>query len=84
VPTVSGLVAVRSTPISIALIVKNWTGLAGFDAAYFAGHSLRRGAISSGVAQGVHIARLKQFSAPLRSKASRNMSNSMSCGTITR
>jgi integrase len=47
---------------SIALIVKNWTGLAGFDAAGFAGHSLRRGAISSGVAEGVHIARLKQFS----------------------
>jgi integrase len=47
---------------SIALIVKNWTGLAGFDAAGFAGHSLRRGAISTGVAQGVHIARLKQFS----------------------
>jgi integrase len=47
---------------SIVLIVKNWTGLAGFDAVTFAGHSLRRGAISSGVAQGVHIARLKQFS----------------------
>jgi integrase len=47
---------------SIALIVKHWIGLAGFDAAAFAGHSLRRGAISSGVAQGVHIARLKQFS----------------------
>ena len=51
-----------SNPIntnSIALIVKKWTGL---DGAAFAGHSLRRGAISSGVAQGVHIARLKQFS----------------------
>jgi integrase len=47
---------------AIALIVKHWTGLAGFDRAAFAGHSLRRGAISSGVAQGVHIARLKQFS----------------------
>ena len=47
---------------SIALIVKKWTGEAGLDAATFAGHSLRRGAISSGVAQGVHIARLKQFS----------------------
>jgi site-specific recombinase XerD len=47
---------------SIALIVKHCTGLAGFDAAAFAGHSLRRGAISSGVAEGVHIARLKQFS----------------------
>jgi site-specific recombinase XerD len=47
---------------SIALIVKNWIGLAGFDATAFAGHSLRRGAISSGVAAGVHIARLKQFS----------------------
>jgi hypothetical protein len=47
---------------SIALIVKNWTGLVGLDATAFAGHSLRRGAISSGVAQGVHIARLKQFS----------------------
>jgi hypothetical protein len=32
------------------------------DGAAFAGHSLRRGAISSGVAQGVHIPRLKQFS----------------------
>ena len=56
---------VGTSPIdtdSIALIIKNWTGLAGFDAAAFAGHSLRRGAISSGVAQGVHIARLKQFS----------------------
>jgi hypothetical protein len=37
---------------SIALIIKKWTGLAGFDPAAFAGHSLRRGAISSGVAQG--------------------------------
>jgi hypothetical protein len=44
------------------LIVKKWTGEAGLDGAAFAGHSLRRGAISSGVAQGVHIARLKQFS----------------------
>jgi site-specific recombinase XerD len=47
---------------SIALIIKRWTSCAGFDGADFAGHSLRRGAISSGVAQGVHIARLKQFS----------------------
>ena len=46
----------------VALVVKKWTGLAGLDGAAFAGHSLRRGAISSGVAQGVHIARLKQFS----------------------
>jgi integrase len=47
---------------SIALVIKKWTGLAGLNGASFAGHSLRRGAISSGVAQGVHIARLKQFS----------------------
>ncbi len=47
---------------SIALVVKKWTEIAGLDGAAFAGHSLRRGAISSGVAQGVHIARLKQFS----------------------
>jgi integrase len=47
---------------SIALVVKKWTASAGLDGAAFAGHSLRRGAISSGVAQGVHIARLKQFS----------------------
>jgi hypothetical protein len=47
---------------SIALIIKKWTGLAGVDGAAFAGHSLRRGAISSGGAQGVHIARLKRFS----------------------
>jgi hypothetical protein len=42
--------------------VKKGTGEAGLDGAAFAGHSLRRGAISSGVAQGVRIARLKQFS----------------------
>jgi hypothetical protein len=47
---------------SIALVVKKWTSLAALDGSAFAGHSLRRGAISSGVAQGVHIARLKQFS----------------------
>jgi hypothetical protein len=47
---------------AIALIVNHWTGHAGFEAATFAGRSLRRGAISSGVAAGVHIARLKQFS----------------------
>ena len=47
---------------SIALAVKKWTERAGLDGAAFAGHSLRRGAISSGVAQGVHISRLKQFS----------------------
>ena len=56
---------IGSRPIdtdSIALVVKKWTGIAGLDGAAFAGHSLRRGAISSGVAQGIHIARLKQFS----------------------
>ena len=47
---------------SIALVVKRWTGIAGLDGTAFAGHSLRRGAISSGVARGAHIARLKQFS----------------------
>jgi hypothetical protein len=45
----------RGSTASIALVVKNWTGIAGFDAAAFASHSLRRGAISSGVAQGIHI-----------------------------
>jgi integrase len=39
---------------SIALIVKNRTGLAGFEAAAFAGHSLGRGAISTGVARRAH------------------------------
>jgi site-specific recombinase XerD len=56
---------IGSSPIdtdSVALVIKKWTGIAGLDGAAFAGHSLRRGAISSGVAQGVHIARLKQFS----------------------
>ena len=46
----------------VALIVKKWTARAGLDGAAFAGHSLRRGAISSGAKEGVHIARLKQFS----------------------
>src|SRR5262249_35839895 len=52
----------RTDTDSLALIGKNGPALAGFAAAAFAGHSLRRGAISSGVAQGVHTARLKQFS----------------------
>jgi integrase len=47
---------------SIALVVKKWTERARLDGSAFGGHSLRGGAISSGVAQGVHIARLKQFS----------------------
>lgn len=53
----------------IALVVKKWTRTVGLDGVAFAGHSLRRGAISTGVTRGVHIARLKQFSghASLRS-----------------
>ena len=47
---------------SIALVVRKWAGQAGLDGATFAGHNLRRGAISSRVAQGVDIARLKHFS----------------------
>jgi hypothetical protein len=69
---------------SIALIVKNRTGLAGFDAAAFAGHSLRRGAISSGVAAGVHIAASSSSRATPHSRASRNMSSSTNCGRIIR
>jgi integrase len=63
--TIADRYRIGTNPIdtdSIALVVKKWTALAGLDGAAFAGHSLRRGAISSGVAQGVHIARLKQFS----------------------
>jgi len=63
--TIADRYRIGTNPIdtdSIALVVKKWTSLAGLDSAAFAGHSLRRGAISSGVAQGVHIARLKQFS----------------------
>jgi hypothetical protein len=41
---------------------KNGSGQAGRDGATFAGHNLRRGAISSRAPQVVHIARLKQFS----------------------
>jgi integrase len=69
---------------SIALIVKNCTGLAGFDAAAFAGHSLRRGAISSGVAQGSTSPASSSSPATPHSKASRNMSSSANCGTIIR
>jgi hypothetical protein len=47
---------------SIALVVKKWAGQAGRDGATFAKRNLQRGAISSRVVQGVHIARLKQFS----------------------
>jgi hypothetical protein len=68
---------------SIALVVKKWTGRAGFDGTAFAGHGLRRGAISSGVAQGVHIARLKQFSGHASLKSLEGYIE-LDGGTITR
>jgi hypothetical protein len=44
-----------------------------------AGHSLRRGTILSGVAQGIDVARLKQFSGHAWLKGSKNTSSSTSC-----
>ena len=54
---------------SIALIVQRWIGRAGFDGAAFAGHSLRRGAISSGSPQESASPASNNSPATLRSRA---------------
>ena len=66
------------------LIVQKWTAAAGLEAAQFAGHSLRRGAISTGGrARCTSPASSSSLATP-RSRASKSMSSSMSYATITR
>jgi hypothetical protein len=69
---------------SIALVIKKWTSVAGLDSTAFAGHSLRRGAISSGVAQGSISRGSSNSPAMPRSRASKSMLSLMSYATITR
>ena len=46
---------------TIARIVKKRAAAAGFDAHEFGGHSLKRGAMTTGMDSGVHPTRLKQL-----------------------
>jgi hypothetical protein len=49
------------TPRSIARIVQARAAAAGFAPREFAGHSLKRGALSAGMAAGAHAAQLKRL-----------------------
>jgi hypothetical protein len=49
------------TPRSIARIVQARAAAAGFAPREFAGHSLKRGALSTGMAAGAHAAQLKRL-----------------------
>jgi integrase len=48
-------------PGTVARIVKKRAAAAGFDADLLAGHSLKRGALTTGMDQGIHPTRLKQL-----------------------
>jgi hypothetical protein len=49
------------TPRSIARIVQARAAAAGFAGREFGGHSLKRGALSAGMAAGAHAAQLKRL-----------------------
>lgn len=49
------------TPWAVAAIVKERAGAAGFKGRDFGGHSLKRGALTTGMARGEHPARLKRL-----------------------
>ena len=51
----------RSTARTVARIVQARAAAAGFDAAALGGHSLKRGALTTGMDLGVHPARLKRL-----------------------
>jgi hypothetical protein len=46
---------------TVARIIQSRAARAGFDPALLGGHSLKRGALSTGMARGVHPTRLKQL-----------------------
>ena len=48
-------------PRSVARIIQARAAAAGFDATRMGGHSLKRGALTTGMDRGVHPTRLKQF-----------------------
>jgi hypothetical protein len=72
---------------TVARIIQSRAARAGFDPALLGGHSLKRGALSTGMARGVHPTRLKQlgrhkrstrcststWNSAIRSKATRSM-----------
>jgi len=49
------------TPWAVAAIVKERAGAAGFKGRDFGGHSLKRGALTTGMERGVHPAQLKRL-----------------------
>jgi hypothetical protein len=49
---------------TVARIIQSRAARAGFDPALLGGHSLKRGALSTGMARGVHPTRLKQARPP--------------------
>jgi integrase len=60
-PPLPAIGAEALTPRSIARIVQARAAAAGFTAREFGGHSLKRGALSTGMAAGAHAAQLKRL-----------------------
>lgn len=61
VPGMAPVCVVGIDPRSVARVVQARAAAAGFDAARMGGHSLKRGALTTGMDRGVHPTRLKQL-----------------------
>ncbi|MBW4092373.1 MAG: site-specific integrase [Proteobacteria bacterium] len=60
-PPLPRIGALAITPWAIAAIVKARAAAAGFGARDFGGHSLKRGALTTGMERGIHPAKLKRL-----------------------
>jgi integrase len=72
------------TPRSVARIVQARAGAAGFAGREFGGHSLKRGALTTGMQRGAHPTQLKRLGRPGASTCSAHTSSSATCSTATR
>ena len=83
-PPLPAIGAESLTPRSIARIVQARAAAAGFSAREFAGHSLKRGARSTGKQAGAHAASSGGSAATSRLTCSANTWSSATCSTATR
>ena len=80
-PTVGTRRSIRRT---VARIVQARAAAAGFDAATLGGHSLKRGALTTGMDRGVHPARLKRLGRHRSYAVMDATSSTAICSTATR
>ena len=78
-PPLPRLGADALTAQSVALVVQARAVAAGFGQRELGGHSLKRGALTTGMDRGVHPAKLKRSAAIRASTCSANTSNSAIC-----